>query len=187
MAAKVGDTTYLKLEGFEPPWRQGAVLQVAPGGRKLHLVVRVRSSELLGRWKDLTSFDLSGQKFIIVEGSPDRLRSQCLQPHRALEEEPAALVQQGLTALGESADLQFATASEDLPAETPAPLAKAGMTAGFLESGSDSEQTEDSADDAVFSLLRKAHKTGGAGTGGEKERQKRQRRGASRCWGLASL
>ena len=49
MSVKVGSTTYIKLEDFDPAWRQAVLLEVKRGGFKL--AVRVHDWRWTGRWR----------------------------------------------------------------------------------------------------------------------------------------
>ena len=80
----VGDCVYLRLEGFNPSWRQAVVVAGKKNG-SLRLGVRVTANEADTKAGLLTSFSVGGETFILVEGSLDRLRPACTQAHRSLE------------------------------------------------------------------------------------------------------
>ena len=150
---KVGSTTYIRLEGFVPSWRQAVLLEVKRSG--LHLAVRVTDAELAGedeKWKNLTFFEVSGCKFLLVAGDSNRTRPACLAPHRSLEVDPALIVAAAGTIL-ESEDAQFATASDDLGKDKKAK--KAHLQLLQDSSGEDSSSDESDEDD-VLKILSKA-------------------------------
>ena len=153
MSVKVGSTTYIKLEDFDPAWRQAVLLEVKRGGFKL--AVRVTDAELEGedeKWKDLTFFVVRGCKFLLVEGDSSRTRPTCLAPHRSLEVDPAAIVTAASQVL-ESEDAQFATASDDLGQDKK--TMKAHLETMKDSSGEDLS-SEDSEEDNILRLLSKA-------------------------------
>lgn len=150
---KVGDSAYLKLDGgFDPPWRQCMVVTPPTAKGKNFLVVRVRGGELQGRWKDLSSMELGEQKFILVEGTVDRLRTRCTQPHCSLEVNPNALLVEAMQ-LVEAEGLSYATASEEVE-----PM-RVGRDA-LVESEDESDTQEESGDslegDAIMKMLKRA-------------------------------
>ena len=87
---KRGETVYLRLEDFTPPWRQAAVL--SQSGSKLVLAVRVVESEVADKTDSLSFFVAGSQTFILVEGDLSRVRSQCVTSHRALEVDVALIL-----------------------------------------------------------------------------------------------
>lgn len=94
----VGESVYLRLEGFAPSWRQGVVVSVGED-KILQLAVRVTTQESENQAGLLTSFTVEGNQFILVEGGLTRLRATCTQPHRALEVDPVAVVSAALDVL----------------------------------------------------------------------------------------
>ncbi len=150
---KVGSTTYIRLEGFVPSWRQAVLLEVKRSG--LHLAVRVTDAELAGedeKWKSLTFFEVSGCKFLLVEGDSNRTRPTCLAPHRSLEVDPALIVAAAERVL-ESEDAQFATASDDLGKSKKPKKAHLQL----LQDSSDEDSSSgDSDEDDVLKILSKA-------------------------------
>ena len=81
--SKVGSTVYLKLDSFEPEWRQALIVTVRK--EQLVLAVRVVDSELEDKWESVSFFEIRGMKFIMVEGERKQMRAICPFPHRALE------------------------------------------------------------------------------------------------------
>ena len=174
---KVGDTGYIKLEEFDPPWRQALILLVKKQGKKLYLAVRVLESELVERWKEVSFFQCAGQKFLLVEGDPSRVKNACRMAHRALETDIEGLLASAKPVL-EKEDLQFATASEEL--EPDPPSTKKGQK---IHSESESESSEGSggSQDAIFNLLSRARKQrpdlGISFDAGEKKEGKKKKKG----------
>ena len=154
---KRGETVYLKLEDFTPPWRQAVVLRQT--GKKLVLAVRVLAGEITDKTDSLSFFVAGSQNFILVEGDLDRVRSQCAATHRALEIEVALILQRSQELL-DSDTLQFVTASDDLGEPQKSNL---GVERNLLKQAldSDSEEFGDSEEDEpdeVIRLLNKAKK-----------------------------
>ena len=153
MSVKVGSTTYIRLEGFVPAWRQAVLLDVKRKG--FHLAVRVTDAELEGedeKWKNLTFFEVGGCKFLLVEGDSSRTRSTCLVPHRSLEVEPAVILAAAASVL-ENEDAQFLTASDDLEKDKKAKKAHLQM---LRDSSGEDSSSDDSEEDDVLKLLGKA-------------------------------
>lgn len=152
---KVGDTAYVRLEGFDPEWRQ-AVIVTARSGGELLLAVRVSKSELA--LQSFSSFEIASDSgtFILVEGDRKRLRSTCPYPHRSLEVEPRKLLTNARV-LQEEDPATFATASEDLPKEPKAEK----LNLGLLDEDSQTEESSEGSDNSgegVLRLLKKAGK-----------------------------
>lgn len=109
-----GDLVYITVEGFTPTWRQAVVVSVNKEENKIVFAVRVAGAELADRWQDLSFFELSGEKFILVEGKAAQARQSCDQRHRALEVEAEVIIKRARELVHSSSDeLQYATASED--------------------------------------------------------------------------
>ena len=154
---KRGETVYLKLEDFTPPWRQAVVLRQT--GKKLVLAVRVLAGEITDKTDSLSFFVAGGQNFILVEGDLDRVRSQCAATHRALEIEVALILQRSQELL-DSDTLQFVTASDDLGEPQKCNL---GVERNLLKQALDSDSegfgdSEEDEPDEVIRLLNKAKK-----------------------------
>lgn len=143
---ELGDLVFLKLDDYEPAWRQAAVVHKLSQGGKLILAVRVLESEIAEVADQVTWVQVKGQKFLMVEGKVSQTRDSCAQPHRALEIGVKPLVD-ACKAKMESEDLHFVTASEDLAPE----VSKKLMT-GLSSESSDVE----SDDDEIFSMLKTA-------------------------------
>ena len=158
-----GDVVFLKLEGdFVPAWRQGLVASVSRKKGTIYLVVRVLDKELENKESGLTSFDLEQNKFILVQGSAKKLRSQCgASTHRALEVNTKMLLEKAVTVLSEG-DLQWVTASEDLE-ESHKPVTK-HLEPSDEESDSSGE-SGDSGED-ILKLLKPANRTQPVGATG---------------------
>ena len=151
-----GETTYIRLEGFNPPWRQAVVVKKRRGKEpKLVFAARVSEAELTEKGvSDLTSVECAGGfKYILVEGDASRTRATCGGPHRALELGPTEIRAKALNKLEEE-DLQFATASEDpdLGGATESKVGKTAVESSDSGEGSDSS----SSNDGLLDLLAKA-------------------------------
>ena len=166
-----GDVVFLKLEGdFVPAWRQGLVASVSRKKGTIYLVVRVVDKELENKESGLTSFDLEQNKFILVQGSAKKLRSQCgASTHRALEVNTKMLLEKAVTVLSEG-DLQWVTASEDLE-ESHKPVTK-HLEPSDEESDSSGE-SGDSGED-ILKLLKRANRTQPVGATGFRKCRKQQ-------------
>ncbi len=154
---RVGSTVYLKLDSFEPEWRQALVVIIRK--QRLILAVRVLDSELADRWQNVSFFEIRGMKFIMVEGERKQMRAICPFPHRALELDAKLVLPRALeTAENEKA--LYATASEDLPEEEEAPSKRKGLQSLLRDSGSeDSEEDgESEGETSLLKMLSKAQK-----------------------------
>ena len=74
---KIGEVVFLKLDNFQPPWRQALVISGSPKSNRLVLVVRRIVSELNEQGKPWTYFDCQGCRFILVEGKREQVRAAC--------------------------------------------------------------------------------------------------------------
>lgn len=154
---KVGSTVYLKLDSFEPEWRQALIVIVRK--EQLVLAVRVLDPELEDRWEKVSFFEVKGMKFIMVEGEKKQMRAICPFPHRALEVDAKLALPRALeTAENEKA--LYATASEDLPEAGEASSRRKGLQSLLRDSGSeDSEEDgESEVEDNLLKMLGKAHR-----------------------------
>ena len=154
----VGDCVYLRLEGFNPSWRQAVVVAGKKNG-SLRLGVRVTANEADTKAGLLTSFSVGGETFILVEGSLDRLRPACTQAHRSLEVDHALVLSSALETLKDD-NIQYATASEDLSdaggTMFPKPPAHRQK---LVSSDSEEEESEESDADHVLKMLKRASKS----------------------------
>lgn len=158
---KVGDTAYLKIDTFTPGWRQGLVVRRVNRKGSFLLACRVLEAEI--RRAEVSTFKAEGALFMLVEGKMDQLRVQCSSPHRALEADIAPLMTAAEALLGED-NLQYMTASEELPEPEMQKPRKATVTGETSEESSES----DSGDDPVMKMLLQAQKTGrGKGSNSE--------------------
>lgn len=160
MEMSLGSTVFLRLDGFTPEWRQGILVFSDKRGRYHVFAVRASNSELVAREADFTSFEVDGDKHILVEGSKDKTRSQCPFPHAAIEVEYAKVLKRATEVMGQE-DIQYATASEGLDEANPRRGKKSAMampsTTLDLDSGT-SEDSGESGEDDVVKLLRRAGK-----------------------------
>ena len=153
-----GDSAFIRIEGFNPPWRQAVVVRKKKRKKKeakLVFAARVGDSELTEEHiKELTLVECAGgYKFVLVEGEASRAREICGGPHRALELDPAEIRSRAINKLDEE-DLLFATASED-------PDMGQGLVGrtnkDILEQSDSGEESESSAsDDGLLNMLAKA-------------------------------
>lgn len=143
---KEGEVVFLKLDGFDPPWRQALVISASSRLARLVLSVRVLDTEMADRASETTSFEQKGRRFILVEGNPQQVRLECSQPYLALEGKRKDILKQAKLAL-DGDNPQYLTASEDLPKAAPKEIEDSESS---LDSGSE--------DDAVLELLMKAQK-----------------------------
>ena len=154
----VGDCVYLRLEGFNPSWRQAVVVAGKKNG-SLRLGVRVTANEADTKAGLLTSFSVGGETFILVEGSLDRLRPACTQAHRSLEVDHALVLSSALETLKDD-NIQYATASEDLSdaggTMFPKPPAHRQK---LVSSDSEEEESEESDADHALKMLKRASKS----------------------------
>ncbi len=173
---KRGETVYLRLEDFTPPWRQAAVL--SQSGSKLVLAVRVVESEVADKTDSLSFFVAGSQTFILVEGDLSRVRSQCVTSHRALEVDVALILDRSQELL-HSETLQFVSASEDLGVPQRSNLdVERGLLKQALNSDSEeSGESEEEEPDEVLRLLSKAKKVKHEkATGSDKPKEKEERK-----------
>ena len=78
MGLKEGTTAFLKLEDFEPPWRQAVLLANPGSGKKLIFAVRVTATETRSAESSgFSFFECSGEKFMLVEGQQSQIRNNC--------------------------------------------------------------------------------------------------------------
>ena len=171
---------FLKLEGdFVAAWRQGLVASVSRKKGTIYLVVRVLDKELENKESGLTSFDLEQNKFILVQGSAKKLRSQCgASTHRALEIDTKMLLDKAVTVLSEG-DLQWVTASEDLEESHKT------VTKHLEPSDEESDSSGESGDSGedILKLLKRANRTQPAGaTGSEKVESSRSKSKGRLCF-----
>ena len=152
----VGEQAFLRLDGFDPSWRQSLVVVSHRKRNKSVCIVRVLDQEISGIHDQVTFFELGGSKYILVEGRPEQLRGTCSQPHRALEQKRDRLLARCQEVL-EQDSLLYLTASED--AEDFAPKTKTKTKE--LDSSSEDSSDQDLSDeeDAVLRLLGKASKS----------------------------
>ena len=143
---KEGEVVFLKLDGFDPSWRQALVISASSRLARLVLCVKVLEAEIADNTSGATSFEQGGRKFILVEGKPQQVRLECSQTFMALEGKRKEIMKRAKQAL-EGDNPQYLTASEDLP-----------ETASKEIEVSDSDLGSESEDDAVLELLLKAQK-----------------------------
>jgi len=148
---KVGDLCFLKLDGYQPPWRQAVIVKEGKGA-KFILVVRMLDQEIEDKTEEISFFAMGGEKFLLVEGKANQLRSTCLNPHRALEVEGQKLVAFTRTKLADE-DLHYVTASEDLAEDS----SKRKTHSMGESSGSEGPESSEE-DDKVLEMLVRAQK-----------------------------
>lgn len=146
---EAGDLVFLKLDHYDPAWRQAVVIRKASKVGKLILAVRVLETEIADVAEQVAFVQVKGQKFLMVEGKRNQTRNSCAHPHRALEIGVEPLVEACLAKM-ESEDLHFVTASEDVAPE----VAKKS-----LEVMSSDSSDEESEDDEIFGMLKAAKKS----------------------------
>ena len=150
-----GQLVFIKLDHFKPPWRQAVVL--AEKGRSFVLAVRVTSSETSEEAARLFShYECEECHFMLVQGQQSQMREQCSHVMRGLEVAADAVKAAGLIALQQD-DLNYATASEDVPGRVR--VQAGGLSQPLLEDSSDEDpDEEDGSADEIMQLLRKAKK-----------------------------
>lgn len=148
---KLGDLCFLKLDGYQPPWRQAVVVKEGKGSKSI-LVVRVLEKEIEHKADQVSFFETGGEKFLLVEGKANQLRPTCLSPHRALEMEVQKLISCSKAKLADE-DLQYVTASEDV-AEDPSKQKTRSVDNSSGSGGSGSSEEEDK----VLEMLMKAQR-----------------------------
>jgi len=148
---------YLRLEGdFHPPWRQALIVtEPKKRGRQI-LVVRAADKEIENKTDQLTFFSCEGMSFILVEGTAEKLRSQCPADisHRALEVDVKKLFAKASQVVEEES-LQFATASE--VEDLQQPRSRRGDSTS--SESSRSAESGGSEADEVLKLLKRAGKS----------------------------
>ena len=154
---EVGEQAFLRLDGFDPSWRQSLVVVSHRKRNKLVCIVRVLDQEISGIHDQVTFFELGGSKYILVEGRSEQLRRTCSQPHRALEQTPDRLLARCQEVL-EQDGLLYLTASEDAEDFAPKSKTKPKELDSSSEDRSDEGLSEEG--DAVLRLLSKASKSG---------------------------
>ena len=163
MGLKEGTTAFLKLlEDFEPPWRQAVLLANPGSGKKLIFAVRVTATETRSAESSgFSFFECSGEKFMLVEGQQSQIRNNCPRELRGLEVAPQRIFAAGKETLEQSPDLQYATASEELPPDIPTTRARGARTRLEESSEEDTEQEDEAGSEGdVFKMLQKARKLG---------------------------
>lgn len=164
----IGDLTYLKLEDFDPPWRQAVVLAERTKSYRFVLAVGVTEAEIASdAGKNLSSFVCGGCHFLLVEGKASQLRDRCNQVLRGLEIPAEKVLTAGLVAL-EKDNLHYATASEEItPPKQDRPTSQ--LLEKPLGSSDESSEEDDDSGDDLMGLLKKAQKLKpGGGSGSEK-------------------
>ena len=155
-----GEICFLKLDGFDPAWRQAVVVQTNLRGARLYLACRVLEQETEELESEFTCFDAKGVTFLLVEGRSGQTRPTCQWTHRALEVDPKIILERAKDVL-ESADLHYVTASEDLDGKTDTQRAKRQeILEEKAESSSNSDEGEE---DDVMTMLLKAQRLTHAG------------------------
>eukprot|EP00438_Fugacium_kawagutii_P011551 Skav235005 [mRNA] locus=scaffold276:29989:31329:+ [translate_table: standard] len=162
MGLKEGTTCFLKLDSFEPPWRQAVLLAEVSSGKKLIFAVRLSAGEARSEEaKKFSLFDCSGERYILVEGTQAQVRTSCPREIRGLEIPAYQVFAAGKETLEQSPDLVYATASEELEVNPPAGRTTRLRTKLGDSSSEDSAEEEDEAsEDDLFRMLRKAAKAG---------------------------
>ena len=160
MGVKAGQLVFIKLDHFVPPWRQAVVL--TEKGRFFILAVRVTAGETNEEAARLFShYECEGCHFLLVQGHSSQMREQCTFAMRGLEVASNAVKAAGLLALQQD-DLNYATASEDIPAGGQ--MTAAMSSRALVEDSSDEDpDDEDGSGDEILQLLRKAKKASPGG------------------------
>eukprot|EP00434_Breviolum_minutum_P009431 symbB.v1.2.008306.t1/scaffold499.1/size195312/12 len=141
---------------FHPPWRQALIVtEPKKRGRQI-LVVRAADKEIENKTDQLTFFSCEGMSFILVEGTAEKLRSQCPADisHRALEVDVKKLFAKASQVVEEES-LQFATASE--VEDLQQPRSRRGDSTS--SESSRSAESGGSEADEVLKLLKRAGKS----------------------------
>ena len=176
MGLKAGQLVFIKLDHFVPPWRQAVVL--TEKGRFFVLAVRVTAGEKNeGAARLFTHYECEGCFFMLVQGKQSQMREQCSHAMRGLEVAASTVQAAGLVALQQD-DLNYATASEDIPVGVQTAV---GMSSrALLEETSDEDPDDKEASaDEIMQLLRKAKKaTPGAATSSEKPKSGAAKKGS---------
>lgn len=156
MVIKAGSLVYIKLDDFNPPWRQAVILPEKKN--KLILAVRVTSLETNSVTAEtFTQFECEGCRFLLVEGTPAQVRTHCSQSMRELEVAARIVHSVGLVTL-QKEDLHYALASEDVPADPMTLMRETGK--GVSDSSSDSSDEGEASGKEILDLLRRAKKGG---------------------------
>ena len=155
-----GEVCFIKLDQFQPEWRQAVIVQAVPRKDQLYLACRVLEAELLDKASNFSSFKVGGQQFLLVVGKKSQVRQTCSAEHRALEI-PSSEIATGAMDILESGTLQCMTASEDLSDQPRRKEKEIFVDPNSSASSSEAESEEDD----VMKLLLKAQKAGrGKGT-----------------------
>lgn len=126
MGLKVGSTCFLKLDSFDPSWRQAVLLADPGSNKKLVFAVRITAAESkLEEATKYSRFSCLEELFLMVEGKQSQVRSNCNKEVRGLELPTYQIFLAGKETLDNSPDLIYATASEEAAAAEPS----AGRTA----------------------------------------------------------
>lgn len=151
---KEGEAAFLRLDNFDPSWREAVVVVASPRLDRLVLVVRVTDTELAEQGDNVTSFSEKSKSFILVEGRPSQMRKECPQSFLKLDVKRNALLKAGKTAL-EGDNPQYLTASEE-----PREESKQDKKGRDSESESSSQSDDASSDeeDDILNLLAAAQK-----------------------------
>ena len=154
----LGDTCFLRLEGFTPEWRQGVLVFSDKKGKYQVFAIRASSAEIVSRETDFTVFEVDGDKHILVEGCKSKTRSQCPFPHAAIEVDYAKVLKRATEVMSRD-DTHYATASEGAEDVSAKKGKKPAVPTSLLPSDSEtSEESGVSAEDEVMKLLRRAGK-----------------------------
>ena len=150
-----GDLVYLRLESFQPAWRQALVVQCSNRGSKLYMAVRVLDREIEKDAEQISFFEIQGSKFILVEGKKSQIRTSYAGMQRALEVDSQAVLERALEVL-EQQNLNYVTASDDVPESSQRKPTRT------VESSSSSEQmsASEDEDDKILEMLKKAKRAG---------------------------
>ena len=150
---EVGELVLLRLEGFEPAWRQAVVAVSSRNWDRLICAVHVLDSEIEEISTTVSFFELAKRKFILVKGNFSQMRRGCTHPPCALEVDPAKILSRAKEVL-ETDSPQYLTASEDV-AEPPVRK----NTQSHFELKESESSSEEDREDAILQLLKKAERS----------------------------
>lgn len=168
MGLEVGHIAYLKLDNFDPQWRQAVVLCVK--GKRYVLAVRVTVAEVTEEVAQAFShFECESCRFLLVEGKDGQLRDSCSRPLRGLEVATAQILAVGIETLDKE-NLQYATASEDVEPGKKSQI-RPDLLGRVQESSSEEPDEEGTSGDEVFKLLKKAQRLKQGGASGSERSQ----------------
>jgi hypothetical protein len=134
----------LEVRGLRAALETGGSTGKSWKWEKLIFAVRVTATETRSAESSgFSFFECSGEKFMLVEGQQSQIRNNCPRELRGLEVAPQRIFAAGKETLEQSPDLQYATASEELPPDIPTTRGRGARTRLEESSEEDTEEEDE--------------------------------------------